>query len=158
MHRQSGFSTSCAALQAEALTSTRQRLLTGMDAGSLPSVEYVQACHSTLQEIVGSNTAKLVTFNLGYLPYGDKQVTTKTPTTVAAVEAALEVVCLGGLISIMAYVGHPGGVEEYEGVRDLIAGLSPSYWVSTEVRMLNRPTAPVLMMVWRLVDVPQRRG
>lgn len=48
-------------------------------------------CHTLAQEIVGSNTAKLVTFNLGYLPYGDKQVTTKTATTVAAVEAALEV-------------------------------------------------------------------
>lgn len=44
-----------------------------------------------LQELVGSNVARVVAFNLGYLPSGDKALTTNAATSVAAVEAALEV-------------------------------------------------------------------
>lgn len=48
-------------------------------------------CHSRLQEFVGSNIARVVCFNLGYMPRGDKAVITKPSTTIAAIEAALEV-------------------------------------------------------------------
>ncbi len=40
---------------------------------------------------MGSNVARVVAFNLGYLPSGDKALTTNAATSVAAVEAALEV-------------------------------------------------------------------
>lgn len=39
-----------------------------------------------------------------------------------------QVVVPGGLVSILAYIGHPGGLQEYEAVKGLIAELSPSYW------------------------------
>lgn len=65
---------------------------------------------------------------------------------------SVQVVRPGGLVSIMCYVGHPGGLEEYEAVRDMLAGLSPSYWTSSELRLLNRPSAPVLLLLWRRPD------
>lgn len=52
---------------------------------------------------------RLVTFNLGYLPGGDKNLITKVDTTLQALQAASNVLQPGGLISIVAYVGHPGG-------------------------------------------------
>ena len=52
----------------------------------------------------------------------------------------------------MCYIGHPGGLEEYEAVRDLLGSLSPSYWTSSETRLLNRPSAPVLLLLWRRPD------
>lgn len=98
---------------------------------------------------MGSNLARVVAFNLGYLPGGDKGVTTATPSTLAAVEAALEVVTSGGVVSVLAYTGHPGGLEEYEAVKQLIAELPPAYWVVMEHRLLNRPRAPILLLAWR---------
>jgi hypothetical protein len=65
----------------------------------------------------------------------------------------MQVVCPGGLVSIMAYIGHPGGLEEYEGVKALLQELAPTYWVSSEVKLLNRATAPILLLVWRRPDV-----
>jgi hypothetical protein len=53
----------------------------------------------------------------------------------------------------MAYVGHPGGWEEYEGVKALLQELSPTYWVTSEVKVLNRTTAPILLLVWKKPDV-----
>lgn len=73
-----------------------------------------------------------------------------------------QVVRPGGVVSIMAYIGHPGGLEEYEAVRELLSGLSPQYWTSSELRLLNRPSAPVLLLLWRRPDGagsrPMRQG
>jgi hypothetical protein len=56
----------------------------------------------------------------------------------------------------MCYIGHPGGLEEYEQVRALLAGLSPSYWTSSELKLVNRPTAPVMLLLWRRPDNVQQ--
>ena len=86
---------------------------------------------------------------MGYLPRGDKEVTTQLPTTLAAVEAALEVLAPGGLITILCYTGHPGGRDEFAGVQALVGELSPAYWVCAQTALLNRPTAPVLLTVYK---------
>ncbi|GJT57964.1 S-adenosyl-L-methionine-dependent methyltransferases superfamily protein [Tanacetum coccineum] len=49
-------------------------------------------------------------FNLGYLPGGDKTLITKSDTTRLAMEVASRIVASGGLISMLVYVGHPGGM------------------------------------------------
>ncbi|GLC45116.1 hypothetical protein PLESTB_001470000 [Pleodorina starrii] len=138
-------------IQDAAIVATRERLESHLSAGGrLPALSLHRACHSRLQELCGSGVARVVAFNLGYLPgAADKRLITTTQSTLAAVEAALEVVMPGGVISILAYVGHPGGQEEYDAVRQLVSELSPSYWVSSETRLLNRPTAPILILLWR---------
>jgi hypothetical protein len=52
----------------------------------------------------------LICFNLGYLPGSDVQVTTTPETTLAALDVAVGVLAVGGHISILAYVGHAGGM------------------------------------------------
>ncbi|GBF94396.1 rRNA methylase [Raphidocelis subcapitata] len=136
-------------VQDAALASTRARLEAELPLGSAPELHLVRACHSRLQEVVGSVAARVVAFNLGYLPSGDKSLVTRAETTVAALEAALEVLQPGGLLTIMAYTGHPGGQEEYDAVKALLTELSPSFWVTAETRLVNRPTAPILLVVWR---------
>jgi hypothetical protein len=78
-------------LQESAVQSTRQLLQQQLPAEASPQLHLLQGCHSQLQALVGSNLAKLVAFNLGYLPGGDKGIITSASSTVAAVEAALEV-------------------------------------------------------------------
>jgi hypothetical protein len=81
---------------------------------------------------------------------------TLTPPPAAHVRRNHQVVRPCGLVSIMCYIGHPGGLEEYEAVRDMLAGLSVSYWTSSELRLLNRPSAPVLVLLWRRPDAGGR--
>ena len=52
---------------------------------------------------------RLVSFNLGYLPGGDKTIITESGTTLKALEVAKDILLPGGLISLVVYVGHPGG-------------------------------------------------
>lgn len=62
----------------------------------------------------------LAMFNLGYLPHGDKSLTTQPDTSIRAMEAATELLKPQGVISILAYRGHMGGMEEFETVQHWI--------------------------------------
>ena len=57
-----------------------------------------------------------VMFNLGYLPGGNKQLVTRPESTVRAMQDARRVLRPGGLLSIIAYPGHPGGALELKAV------------------------------------------
>ncbi|MBC7967074.1 MAG: FAD-dependent oxidoreductase, partial [Fuerstia sp.] len=66
---------------------------------------------------------KAVMFNLGYLPGSDKQITTLSTSTRAAIQSACEMLLPGGAVTIIAYRGHAGGLEEATTVEQWIAEL-----------------------------------
>lgn len=59
-----------------------------------------------LQEVVGSGAARLVVFNLGYLPGSDKTVTTQEHSTVAAMQVPMPLVLWSAI---------PGGLPAQSG-------------------------------------------
>jgi 16S rRNA C1402 N4-methylase RsmH len=65
-----------------------------------------------------------VMFNLGYLPGGDKQLTTTDITTLPALEQAAALLSPGGIITVLAYRGHPGGQEEAHAVEQILGALA----------------------------------
>nr|XP_027064332.1 uncharacterized protein LOC113690564 [Coffea arabica] len=112
-------------------------------------VELFLMCHSKMEEVVPSDVAvRLVVFNLGYLPGGQKALITRSETTLLALEAAKRVLAPGGLISIVVYVGHPGGREEFEMVQAFASELPVQNWVCTKLQMLNRPSAPMIILLY----------
>lgn len=97
-------------VQEEACLSTRRRL----NAAKLSNVDIVLDCHSRIESHIPQVAAIVSTavFNLGYLPGAEKSVTTQPATTTSAIEAAWRVLRERGVISVLAYIGHDGGVEE----------------------------------------------
>ncbi len=53
-----------------------------------------------------------IVFNLGYLPNGDRTITTKKEDTIIAVQKALDLIKTGGIVTITMYPGHTEGAEE----------------------------------------------
>ena len=49
----------------------------------------------------------MVTFNLGYLPGGNKELITKPETTLSALIQAYDYLTKDGIISLIVYRGHP---------------------------------------------------
>lgn len=62
-------------------------------------------------------------FNLGYLPGGDKTVTTQAHTTIEAIKQLLDWLKPGGLIVLVIYHGHPEGKKEKEFLLDYCRSL-----------------------------------
>ena len=54
----------------------------------------------------------LVIFNLGYLPNGDKSITTNYKTTIKGIKASLKLIHKRGMILLVIYPGHPAGKLE----------------------------------------------
>ena len=81
-------------------------------------------------------------YNLGYLPRADKSITTKTASTIASLEQAKEWLAIGGIISILAYSGHPGGEEEANSVEAWLS--RQKELIATEVNPDAPPGSPRL--------------
>jgi hypothetical protein len=58
-------------------------------------VAWQLGCHASLLQEMAGRTARLVVFNLGYLPGGDKALCTQSASTVAALEASESAVMIG---------------------------------------------------------------
>ena len=117
----------------------------GMDAGR---VTFHQSGHESMAEHVTSGVQAIM-FNLGYLPGGDKSYTTRTPTTLAALHAAILLLSPGGMLTVVAYPGHVGGEEEGGAVASMLAGL-PAPWKVYRYEALNaRRPAPYLLAAER---------
>ncbi|QEL16959.1 tRNA (mnm(5)s(2)U34)-methyltransferase [Limnoglobus roseus] len=118
-----------------------------------PTVSLFLADHA---EMAGRLPADLwervgaVMFNLGYLPRGDRTISTSTASTVRACDDALSLLRPGGVLTVMAYRGHPGGREETEAVRACFRRLPAKEFAFQETPASAVPTCPVLFVVRKL--------
>ncbi|RZC44356.1 hypothetical protein C5167_037295 [Papaver somniferum] len=91
----------------------------------------------------------VITSRLLLLKEVTNPIITVPEKTSQALESACRLMGPGGLISVMVYVGHPGGREEYETIQSFASGLPSESWVCCKFEMLNRPLAPVLVLLFK---------
>ncbi|MBK5936411.1 MULTISPECIES: class I SAM-dependent methyltransferase [Halorhodospira] len=138
-------------LQWDALQNTRARLAAR---GHLPACHLVQADHRHLAGLTPPDwhgSVDSVMFNLGYLPGGDRSVTTHPERTRPALDAARQLLRPGGLISVIAYRGHPGGPDEARCVASWMATAAAAGDLWQE-RGSGGDTAPILHLLWRRAE------
>ena len=140
-------------IQEEALKLTRQRLENN-SSGSLSEVHLIHASHADMPGHIPPSLhgqISAVMFNLGYLPSekADKQVITLPDSTLSALEAALELVRPGGIITVVLYPGHEGGAQEAAAVEAWASSLPQRCAQSIQYRNLQRPHAPYLIALER---------
>lgn len=135
-------------IQQQALDNAFHRLA---EEGAAQQVSLYHAGHETMGFMVpemSHGKVRAVMFNLGYLPGSDKQRTTRAPTTLTALQIALSLLAPGGVISLLAYTGHPGGREEAEEVKAWAHTLSRDYYtVSVEIPHSERGNSPEWVVV-----------
>lgn len=90
-------------------------------------------------------------FNLGFLPGSDRSVTTRSETTLTALEALLPLMVPGGVISLHVYAGHPGGADEAAALEERFATLDWNCWRVARYEFANKPRNPErLLLLLRL--------
>jgi len=126
-------------LQAEAITSTRERLQTH---DLETQVSLFQASHADLQQHLPDQAIHAAVFNLGYLPGGNKTVITQPHSTLAAIQTVLDHLALYGLLIITVYPGHEGGMGEANEVDAYVRTLPQSLYEVTHYGFLNQRNRP----------------
>lgn len=114
------------------------------DISGTKSVRLIFRGHEHIGEYFPSESVDLIMFNLGYLPGGDHSLTTRPDTTLPALEKALSLLKVGGLLSLMIYSGGDSGFEEKEQVLTWLKGIDPRRYMVLVESFYNRPNNPPL--------------
>ncbi|WP_126426559.1 tRNA (mnm(5)s(2)U34)-methyltransferase [Brevibacillus marinus] len=135
-------------IQPQALEQTRQRLI---QENVLERATLLLASHEEIDRI--SEPVSAIMFNLGYLPGGNKAITTQAASTRKAIAAGLRVLKPGGIMTIVVYWGHAAGVPEKAEVEAYCAELPQRDYLVLKYQYLNqRNQAPFLLAIEKRVS------
>jgi predicted methyltransferase len=135
-------------IQSEALELTHKRLVSAAEQEALAQVTLLHTGHENMEiNIAREHHGQIaaVMFNLGYLPGASQDVITQPSTTLAALEAALQLLRSGGVLTIVVYPGHEGGGQEADAVQAWAAGVPPSLAQTILYRFPQKAAAPYLI-------------
>ncbi|MCL2323477.1 MAG: class I SAM-dependent methyltransferase [Oscillospiraceae bacterium] len=88
-----------------------------------------------------------IIYNLGYLPKGDKSITTNAETTLISVKNAMKKLCKWGIIIIIIYPGHEEGKREQVELLKYLKNVDKSIWGVMHHEMVNREKSPSLLLI-----------
>jgi Putative rRNA methylase len=147
-------------IQEQAIDETRRRFAEARnDSDSIAELHAICRSHTDFTGLarVQECSVSAVTYNLGWYPgYGaDKSVITTPETTIKSLAAVADSVRIGGVITVMGYIGHPGGSEEAEAVGEWAAALDTTSWSATYIAYPNRAQAPRLFVLERVGNIRQ---
>lgn len=136
-------------IQPDAIESSQHFLSAHLTDDLKNRLEFQLRSHVTFPDSIKENSVKLIVYNLGYLPGGDKTVTTHCSTTLQSLGRAMHLIQPLGAISITCYPGHAEGAKEQEALLTFVSDLSPKEWSCCHHVWANRQLAPSLLLIQR---------
>ena len=130
-------------IQEMAVNSTRENL---SKSGCPQNYTLIHDSHHKAADYIGGKI-KAGMFNLGYLPGGDKNITTMRETTMPAIEAAISMLDRDAILSIAIYPGHEEGDLEGKMVCEYLSRLDRFVYSIAQIKIINSPTSPYFMIV-----------
>lgn len=137
--------------QEQAIESTKKLLNEHLHKEHLKNVLFYTQCHSSFPSDLEWGSVALLVYNLGYLPGGDKKLTTESLITIKSLEAGMLLIKPGGAVSITCYPGHEAGKFEEEALLDFTASLDPKQWSCCFHRWINRRNGPSFLFIQRSI-------
>jgi len=126
-------------IQKAAIDATRLRL---QKSDYTHKVKLIHAGHESMLEHISENKKiDAIIFNLGYLPHSDQSIVTQKNSTLCALNHALSLLSPKGIISILAYPGHPGGTAEMHSVIHWYQQLDDSDFTITLIHSMQETMA-----------------
>lgn len=130
-------------VQAEAVERSRARL---REAGVENRATLLLDGHQNMLNHIPPESADAIMFNLGWLPGAAHGVTTRTETTLEAVNAALVALKEEGLLTVCIYPGHDEGAREREALIEWARGLNEKEYDAMLRCYMNQSANPPLMI------------
>lgn len=114
---------------------------------NIENVQIINGSHENIKDYVKEN-ADCIMYNLGFLPGGNKEITTMHESSLKSIKDGLELLNNGGIMSIAIYRGHDEGKIEENIIIDYVKNLSKSKYGVMYHSFLNRSdTSPVLVII-----------
>ena len=110
------------------------------------NVIFLNKSHDEIEEYV-SEEVRAVFFNLGYLPGGDHNISTKSETTLPAIEKSMSLLIPGGIVLLVIYRGGDTGFSESESVVEYLKNIDYKKFNVLFYDYINRPKNPPMVAV-----------
>lgn len=111
------------------------------------NVKVINDSHHMLEEYIDENV-DCIMYNLGFLPGGDKNITTKSSTSLESIKIGLSMLNSGGIMTICLYRGHTEGKEEENLIIPYLKKMDKSKYGVMYHSFLNRnENAPILIVI-----------
>ncbi len=137
-------------VQEEAIKSTKKKVERD---NMTERVELILDGHQNLDKYVKEEVSCVV-FNLGYLPRAKHVVITKPDTTLEAIKKSLKLLKPNGIISIAAYIGHEGGLEEKNYICEYLNNLNQNEFNVLHMQFTNQiNNPPQLILIEKKGDI-----
>jgi tRNA G37 N-methylase Trm5 len=130
-------------IQKDAVESTAKNLAA---AGCPQNYTLIHDSHHKVKDYV-KVPFKAGMFNLGWLPGGDKSITTLRETTMPAIEAAIDLMDRDAVLNVAVYPGHEEGDAEGNMICEYLSSVSKHKVCATKVKILNSPTSPYFIVI-----------
>lgn len=143
-------------IQKEAVEHTKQRL---SDAGIEERAQVLLDSHTNMYQYVKRESVDCIVFNFGYLPGGNHQLATKADTSVEAIRQGLELLKVGGMMSLCIYSGGDSGFQERDAILSFLKSLDTKRYLVILSAYYNRPNnPPIPVMILKLKSDAAIRG
>ena len=130
-------------IQPQALNRTRCRL----KEARYENVQLILDGHENLKQHV-SEPLNAAIFNFGWLPGGDKSLTTHTETSIPALCATLSLLKEGGMLIAVLYPGHENGKQEAEAIEQWAKNLPQEQFAVLRYGFTNRKNNPPYLLAF----------
>lgn len=111
------------------------------------NVIVINDSHHKFLEYINTKVNCIV-YNLGFLPGGDKSITTNYDSSIESIKIGLDILESSGLMLIASYRGHEEGMNEYVYISEYLSKLSKNRYAVMKHEIINRSNkSPVLFVI-----------
>lgn len=130
-------------IQAIAIEKTKERLIKN---NCYSGVNLIHDSHENFSKYI-EEPVDLILYNLGYLPKGDKSITTESDQTLKSVKEGMSLLKSGGVILLTVYPGHIPGAIELEVLSDYLKTINQKEYAVMKVDFFNYKNKPPVVFV-----------
>ncbi len=127
-------------IQETALENTRKKL----DKLGLDNYELILDSHEHMGEYIEEEVDYII-YNLGYLPGGDKNITTQAKSTIKSIDIGLGLLKENSLMNIVAYWGHESGKIEKQELEKYLTSLNQKEYHVIKHEFINQKNNPPIL-------------
>ena len=109
--------------------------------GNRDDFKFILDSHANIDKYIREEI-DLAIYNLGYLPRGDKNITTKEASTLESLEKILNLLAKNGKVLITVYPGHEEGFLESQSLEKYLGNLDQKDFVVLELSYKNQKNMP----------------
>ncbi|MGM9978797.1 MAG: tRNA (mnm(5)s(2)U34)-methyltransferase [Clostridium sp.] len=110
------------------------------------NVNVINASHHLFKEYIKEGV-DCIMYNFGFLPGGDKNITTLHETSLKSIKEGLDLLKSHGIMTLCIYTGHSEGKKEESFILEYLKELPKNEYGVMVHSFLNRNNAPKLVVV-----------